>query len=338
MKNYTILNREYQPSPDGSFHLVPLGDFPGVMTLDGEETKVTQRFDAAALQAIVKNFKPKVLVDFEHRSMSADGDTTAAAWIPSLHKRPDGLGCPLEFTDVGDAAVKNKRIRFLSPAFDVEMIDQANQIVRPMRLISVGLTNRPNLKSLTPLTNREPPAGGCQTGAHNANEATASSKEENMKGVIALLGLKEGSDEATVLNSVKELLTAKTDLTAAAAKIAELETAVLNKEADEFLVKHAGRIKNKDAVKAQYVKNKVDTIATFEALADVPATAATPATVHNRAGAKTPEGGGLILDQASAQRAAVAVIRNREKCDHKTAWNIARAEKPELFKKEDKQD
>ena len=323
---YTILNREYQPSPDGSFHLVPFGDFPGVMTLNGEETKVTQRFDAAALQAIVKNFKPKVLVDFEHRSMSADGDTTAAAWIPSLHKRPDGLGCPLEFTDVGDAAVKNKRIRFLSPAFDVEMIDAAKKIVRPIRLISVGLTNRPNLKTLQPLTN---------SAAGVANMAEKAGKEGNMKGIIAALGLPETSDEATVLNSVKGLITDKTELDKAKARIQELETAVLNKEADEFLVKHAGRIKNKDAVKAQYVKNKVDTIATFEALADVPATAATPATVHNRAGAKTPEGGGLILDQASAQRAAVAVIRNREKCDHKTAWNITRTEKPELFKKEE---
>jgi len=155
------------------------------------------------------------------------------------------------------------------------------------------------------------------------------------QGIIAALGLPETSDEATVLNSVKGLITAKTELDKAKVKIQELETAVLNKEADEFLVKHAGRIKNKDAVKAQFVKNKADTITMFEALAEVPEKTAT---VHNRAGAKTPEGGGVILDQASAQRAAVSVIRNREKCDHKTAWNIARAEKPELFKKEEKQD
>ena len=220
---YIIINREYQPSQDGIFHLVPFGDFPGVMTLNGEETKVTQRFDALAHQAIVKNFKPKVLVDFEHRSMSADGDTTAAAWIPSLHSRPDGLGCPLEFTDVGDAAVKNKRIRFLSPAFDVEMIDQENKIVRPTRLISVGLTNRPNLKTLQPLTN---------SAAGVANMAEKAGKEGNMKGIIAALGLPETSDEATVLNSVKGLITAKTELDKAKVKIQELETAVLNKEAD----------------------------------------------------------------------------------------------------------
>jgi len=326
---YIIINREYQPSQDGIFHLVPFGDFPGVMTLNGEETKVTQRFDALAHQAIVKNFKPKVLVDFEHRSMSADGDTTAAAWIPSLHSRPDGLGCPLEFTDVGDAAVKNKRIRFLSPAFDVEMIDQENKIVRPTRLISVGLTNRPNLKTLQPLTN---------SAAGVANMAEKAGKEGNMKGIIAALGLPETSDEATVLNSVKGLITAKTELDKAKVKIQELETAVLNKEADEFLVKHAGRIKNKDAVKAQFVKNKADTIVTFEALADLPATPVVAATVHNRAGAKTPEGGATVVNKAADQRALVSVIRNREKCDHKTAWNLARAEKPELFKEEAKQD
>src|SRR3989339_88494 len=168
---FTILHRDYVPEKDGSFHLVPTGDFPGVMNYNGEEIDVIQRIDAESHQAIIKNFKPKVLVDFEHRSMSADGDTTAAAWITSLHKRPDGLGCPLEFTDVGDAAVKNKRIRFLSPAFDVEMIDAAKKIVRPIRLISVGLTNRPNLKTLQPLTN---------SAAGVANMAEKAGKEGNM--------------------------------------------------------------------------------------------------------------------------------------------------------------
>ena len=103
-------------------------------------------------------------------------------------------------------------------------------------------------------------------------------------------------------------------------------------------MKHAGRIKNKDAVKAQFVKNKADTIVTFEALADLPATPVVAATVHNRAGAKTPEGGATVVNKAADQRALVSVIRNREKCDHKTAWNLARAEKPELFKEEAKQD
>lgn len=333
---FTILNREYQPSQENDFHLVPLGDFPGVMHRNGEDINITQRFDEPALQAIVKNFRPKVLVDFEHRSMSEDGDTTAAAWIPSIHARPDGLGCPLEFTDIGAAAVKNKRIRFLSPAFDVEMIDEGKKICRPTRLISVGLTNRPNLKTLAPLTNREPPAGGCQTGAHNATAANAASnEEESMKGVIALLGLKEGSDETTVLNSVKELMAAKTDLTAANARIAELEGAVLNKEADEFLAKHAGRIKNKDAVKAQFVKNKADTIAMFEALAEVPEKTAT---VHNRAGAKTPEGAAPVTNKAGEQANFIQQVRNREKCGYKAAFNMARAEKPELFKKEAEQD
>ena len=262
--NYIVINREYQPAADGFVHLVPLGDFPGVMTLNGKDTEVTQRFDAAAHQAIVKNFKPKVLVDFEHRSMLPDGDTTAAAWVPSLQERADGIYSPLEFSDVGEAAVKNKRIRFLSPAFDVEIIDQANKIVRPTRLISVGLTNRPNLKTLQPLTNRS------ADGITVENMAAKAGKVGKMKGIIALLGLPEASEEATVLNSVRELMTAKKDLDASKARVQELETAVLNKEADEFLVKHAGLIKNKEAVKAQFIKNKADTIATFEALADIP--------------------------------------------------------------------
>lgn len=329
--NYTILNREYQPAADGFCHLAPFGDFPGIMRQAGEDVDVIQRFDREAFRAIVANFKPKVLVDFEHRSMLPAGDTTAAAWITSLQERADGLWAALEFSDVGATAVKNKRIRFLSPAFDVEMIDEGKKIVRPMQLISVGLTNRPNLKTLQPLSNKA--ADG--TTVENDLAAKAG-KVGKMKGIIALLGLPEASDEAAVLDAIRKLLAAKTDLTTANAKVKELEGAVLNTEADAFVVANAAKIKDAPSVKKQFVANKEATIALFAAVADVPA--AKTAVVHNRAGAKTPEGGGTIVNKATEQEVLVQQVRNREKCGYKAAFNMARQEKPELFKEEAKED
>ena len=159
-----------------------------------------------------------------------------------------------------------------------------------------------------------------------------------MKDIAIALGLTESADHAMVLNSVKALVASKTELTTAQAKITELEGAVLNTEADAFLVKHAGRIKNKETVKAQFVKNKADTIATFEALADLPLAAKPSLTVHNRAGAQTPAGDGAVTNKATEQKAFIQLVKNREKCSNKTAFNLARTEKPELFKEEAKED
>jgi|GEM_PF-2055368 hypothetical protein len=360
-KTYSILNRLPNLSPaaqrstldapraDGWFHLAPRGDFAGVLCNGAEERAITQRFDETAMQSIVANFHAPTLVDFEHRSMLPEGDTSAAAWIRALQIRKDGLWGQLELSGLGRSAIENKNYRHLSPAFDVEEIPGENAMVRPITLLSAGLTNRHNLKTLQPLTNSAagnmpalPGRDGVSPSA-SQTQADQARKEAVMKEIAIALGLPETSGLPEVLAAIAEMKktcdAAQTAGTAANARIVELEGAVLNKEADDFVAANSAKIKDPAAVKTQFVANKAATIALFASLADQPAPVPAPAaTVHNRAAAKTPEAGAVVLDQAAAQRAAVTVIRNREKCNHKTAWNIARVEKPELFKEEAKAD
>lgn len=331
-KAYYIINRELSPSPstgaDTWVHLAPLGDFPGTLVTSDGEKSIIQRIDRAALDAIVRNFEPKVLVDLEHRSMFPRGDTAAAAWILALEIRPDGLWGRLDLSDIGEGAIKNKRYRHLSPAFDVEPVgtgDDGIDIVRPVRLTSAGLTNNHNLKALQPLTN---------SAAAESNEK----KEHAMKEIAIALGLPETADLPAILSAIAALKTAQTELEPAKAKIKELEGSALEKEADVFVAANSAKIKDAPAVKKQYVVNKDATIALFASLADAPLARA--ARVHNQAAATTPGAGAVDtdVDKAKAQKAFVLQIQAREKCDYKTAWNIARMEKPELFKEEAKAD
>ena len=123
--------------------LSPFGDFPGVL----EGQRVMQHCDQAAFERIVANFAGEVLVDFEHRA-ELGGSTEAAAWVQSLRIDPaKGLMATFRFTDKGAEAVANRRLRFLSPVW---LLDSEG---RPEQLISVGLTNKPNLP-VRPLLNR----------------------------------------------------------------------------------------------------------------------------------------------------------------------------------------
>lgn len=306
-------------------HLTPLGDFPGALRnrAGAAAQRVTQRCDREALETIVRNFRPKLLVDFEHRSELPNGDTVAAAWILDLEIRPDGLWGRLELSDLGEQAVKNKRYRHLSPAFEIAPVPGARNVFRPVRLMSVGLTNKHNLKALQPLT--------------NSAAAASIRKDPAMQQIATALGLPEASEEPAILNAISALKTArqtdKTALDQATAKIQALESAALNTEAEAFLEKHAARIKNKETVRKQFVANKEATIALFDSLATIEG----GARIHNRADSRTPNGDANPPDKAQAQKTLVLMVRNREKCDHKTAWNIARAEKPELFIEEEKQ-
>lgn len=352
-KTFVSLNRELPAlragAPDWA-HLVPFGDYPGLLVGAESETPVIQRCDRAALDRLVKNFRPKILVDFEHRSEMPGGDTAAAAWILNLEIRADGLWGKLDLSDLGEQAIVNKRYRHLSPAFDVEPVlaevasgsagfTPATPIVRPIRLLSAGLTNKHNLKALQPLINSA--AANGRDGVSPSVLATQAEQagKENMKDIAIALGLDSAAEKPAVLNAIQALATAKTELDQARAKVAELEGSILNQEAEAFVAANAPKIKDPAAVKKQYVLNKEATIALFASLADPAGGTAKAPVVHNRAGAKTPDAAGAAgTDKAVSQAAFVQQVRNREKCDHKTAFNLARAEKPELFKEEEKQD
>lgn len=70
-------------------------------------------------------------------------DTRAYAWIQQLEARPDGLYIRPRWSPEGERLLANAFYKFLSPRWAMRPL--ADGIFEPVRLISVGLTNSPNI-------------------------------------------------------------------------------------------------------------------------------------------------------------------------------------------------
>ncbi len=245
--------------------LAPYGTFPG---LRGSE-RVNQICDDKAFKALVANFSSEVLVDFEHHA-ELGGDTKAAAWVQSLRVDPDrGLLAIFRFTDIGATAVTNRQLRFLSPVWTLDDTD------RPQQLISVGLTNKPNLP-VRPLLNRAP------AGLLNVEEKEKRMKEQ----LIAILGLDPETTDDAIIEAVSALQQ----------KCAAADEAALNAEAEACAEENADKIQNKEAFKALYVQNRE---AAKQLIACIKAPAAVTQPVCNKAAARPPAS---LTEQADADK------------------------------------
>ena len=320
------LNREIVApeidSPELWLHLVPRGDFPGILCAPGDAShEIIQRCDDAALRAIVSNFAAPALVDFEHRSLNPAGDTSAAGWIRELNLRADGIWGLIELSGPGRDAVRNKSYRHLSPSLHISPGEIEPNVFRPFNLISAALTNRPNLKDLKPISNK---ASEPESPDNNTNMADQAGKE-TMQEIATALGLPADADAQKITEAIAAL---NAQLETLKRQLADVEKAQVEKEADDFVAANSALISDKNAVRAQFVANSAAVKSLFVALAA--ATPPPPAT-HNRAAASTPVA--TSADKALQQQAAVMLVQNREKCDYKKAFNIARRENSSLFSK-----
>jgi phage I-like protein len=324
-----LLNRDFQLPQDGWFHVVPFGEFPhsksGLMQIiDNEAAElIVNRFDAEKAN---KNF-PGILVDFDHFSQDDGKPSEAAGWIEELDNRDDGIWAQIRWSDVGEQAVKGGRYRMVSPVWklsDCERLDNAR--VRPMRIDSVALTNDPNLRGLTPLSNRrgddaEPPT-------------TRETMDTNYKSMLVnLLGLKLEAEDTQIEDAValaNKRLTTNAQLTKDNEALKAERDTLLNAQVERDLTEFESVISDKETVKANLLKNRADTIKFLQAVKK-PARDTTP--LHNRNNIRQPE----PIDQAEgpteAQRVRAAKIRNRaqelQKKDNMTfpsAWQIAERE------------
>lgn len=135
--------------------IAPIGTFKGYNA--GSNEAVDETIDNTSLDNIIKNYDGnELLVDFDHKSMKdpMQRDTTAAGWASELVAIKDagdiaGLYCRIKWTDEGRQAVESRKYRFLSPTFQ---LDEDN---RPMKLLNIGLTNKPAFTTLPPILNTE---------------------------------------------------------------------------------------------------------------------------------------------------------------------------------------
>lgn len=207
--------------------ICPFGEFPG----RAGKKRVTQICDRKAFDAIARNASGEILVDFEHNAENG-GPTDAAAWISDITVKDDGLWGLFKLTDAGADALRNRRLRFLSPAWDLDGEG------RPERLVSVALTNKPNIPA-GPVLNRADQDDTPPTVEEKGHDMTPEIRAK----ILELLGLPaEASDEdiVTAITTVKN-------------NCDELQEKALNAEAE------AAADENKDLV-----ANRADFIAAYK--------------------------------------------------------------------------
>jgi phage I-like protein len=329
-----ICNRESEKSTfslpeDGWSMLIPMGEFPGEAILpDGTKKPVIQIFDRKGLEKIVAEYSAaETLIDYEHFSHDLDKATNAGGWFSEIELRDDGVYSKNRYSAQGRADVEGGNYRYISPEFDSVEVVEGNR-VRPQKLSGAALTNRPALKTLKPLSNRE--------GTH-----TETKPKDSMNKIIAalapFLALPTDAEEATVLNRLGEiptdttlegLLADQTEIVSLRNRNKELLDAQVEADLDRF--ESEGVIKNRASVKKLLLANREDTIAMLEELK--PSAQEAPARVFNRSTAKAPE---VDLDQlktqADQQEAAVQDYKIKNRCGYEAAFDAVKREKPELF-------
>jgi phage I-like protein len=268
----------FQPAPDGWFHIAPHGTFP-------HPNGVLQVIDAEACEAMLGAFNeearhpnfPGLLVDFDHSSHDPAQPTTAAGWIGGLDHRDDGLYAQIRWSDLGHQALTGGRYRLASPVWNRADCDQwtaptppdGREAVhlRPRRLDRLALTNDPNLPGLMPLSNR---------------------KEEGRSGKVEVPAVPSATSSLTPQPSPLPTMNLRTEIlqrlhlagTATDAEIAEalrqqaaeLESLrnrcqrLTEAQAENDLERFADVITNRDVVRAQLVANRDGTLALLNAL------------------------------------------------------------------------
>lgn len=348
-----LTNRESEGSgfvmpADGWFHLAPLGDFYVQAVMDEATGKnafgtdapwIVQRIDDKAVKAMADGFANELLVDFEHFSHETDKSSEAAGWIQELQARPEGLFMRCRWSDAGEAALKGGRYRYISPVWfpnDCELIEFAEDgktpIVRPLRLSDAGLTNNPNLRGLTPLSNR---AGGVPAAIQNqTTNDRMKLTEATIIAMLAALGLPpEATDEQvkTALESAIKNMQAGKECEALKNELAEVKGQLAEQDLDNMGIEDE---KTREEAKPLLMTNRAGALALLGGRA---AGSHVRQPLTNRKAAMTPgqkPAKAPLANRAADQNALVAAIRNREKCDFNTAWTLARQEKPELFVEE----
>ena len=311
--SWTVLNIEVKAAEDRKPSWIMLAPLNGSRPAVNKSGKVlSQRFNQESLDRVVVNFKPDVLVDREHMSEIGD-DTTAFGWAKELQVRQagqnqkPGLYALVEFTDIGHDSVRNKRLRYPSAVFELDADGY------PSRLLSIGLTNKHNLKELPPISVNKNSAGTAGKGA-----------DMELKEMAVALGLPETADQATVLNKAREIVTAVATLQT---EVQTFKTAALNKEADEFVTLNKAKIKDPAAVKAQFVLNKEATVALFAGVAEP--------VVHGqefkRSDAQTPEDRTTLNKQREEKRDQLIALNKSRGMSGRLAFETAQRTNPELF-------
>ena len=166
---------------------------------------------------MVANFEAidnDIPIDYEHLSYEPGVAAKASGWIKKLYDLGErGLWADVEWTVAAKDMIAEKEYRYLSPAIVFNYKDPSSGKNVGAFLDSVGLTNRPYLDGMQPLTNKKPDGEG-----------------EQMKDVLKKLGLGEQASEADAVAAIA-VLQASAEKFVALAKSANLDEKTFTLEA-----------------------------------------------------------------------------------------------------------
>jgi hypothetical protein len=154
-----ILENQFTIEQEEWLQLSPLGDF--------RHARGVQRVDRSAAEAMVAQFNsfrgrlgrlfggvPFYVGHPDLPGASEIVDRKAYGWIAEIETREDGLYGRVKWSDAGRELLRNAHFKFYSPYWEAREIGSENghRVFRPVALISVGLTNQPNIP-VRPLAN-----------------------------------------------------------------------------------------------------------------------------------------------------------------------------------------
>jgi phage I-like protein len=154
---------------------------------ENSSTKGTILFDDAAAEMVMANFEAHaddVMIDLEHLSLDDDSrnfDPDARGWAKLEVRNGELWAVGVKWTDDGAARLREKRQRFISPAF------RADAEKRVTQLINIAITAMPATDRLTPLV-----------AARDAQTEIMNMPPE----LLEALGLAEGASLADVLGAI----------------------------------------------------------------------------------------------------------------------------------------
>jgi len=325
--NAKILNRNAGIPEDGWYQIEVKGTWPAGTFADGKPRK--QLIDDKAIESILNRFQsdktaagddfPGILVDVDHLSHDLDQKTEAYAWLQDMQIRNGQLHGKLDLTDLGEPAIKNKRLKFFSTEYDAADTEPAGDgLVRPLRLAGLAFTNRPNNRGAKPISNR---TGDVRPGG----EPTPTPDTKPMKSIAESLGLSADADEPAILAAITQLQS----------KVKDGEAKENERQADEIL-NTVGKNIPKEARshwREQLIANREVAKKSIELSFPVEVKRGEER-VFNRDKASTPEPvesrDGEDAKTAK-RRELVNSIKNRDRCSNTEAWNAARSQSPDLF-------
>lgn len=220
------LSNAFELLQDDWIQLSPLGDFPHLAGIQRIDKKATDAMANSFNSFFAKLGRRFTGVPFYIGHPDVPGianeypDKKAYGWVEKLESRVDGLYGKVKWSDPGQALLANAHYKFFSPYWDAAEVgfEKGRKVFSPQTLLSVGLTNSPNIPVL-PLANEEP-----------TKKPTEIMNPKTLAALVALLSMANTATPEQVEARILELQTSGTSLTGLQNETSTTATALANEQ------------------------------------------------------------------------------------------------------------